>query len=90
METRYEHKEAMRFIGFSRQIRPAEGYVFRKLDVKGCVFIEYAPLETAWMPVVREDYYYILSLGPGRAEGARLTAARKKSKQRRAPRGRTC
>ena len=26
--------------------RLEEGHVFRKLDVKGCVFIEYAPLET--------------------------------------------
>ena len=26
METRYEHKKAMRFIGFSRYVRPAEGY----------------------------------------------------------------
>ena len=62
METRYEHKEAMRFIGFSRQIRPAEGHVFRKLDVKGCVFIEYAPLEAAWTPVVGEDHCYIYCL----------------------------
>ena len=27
--------------------RLKEGHVFRKLDIKGCVFIEYAPLETA-------------------------------------------
>ena len=34
--------------------RIAEGHVFRKLDEKGKVFIEYAPLETAWVPVQRE------------------------------------
>lgn len=27
--------------------RLKEGHVFRKLNVRGCVFIEYAPLETA-------------------------------------------
>ena len=31
--------------------RLREGHVFRKLDAKGVVFIEYAPLETAWVPV---------------------------------------
>ena len=42
--------------------RLAEGHVFRKLDVKGCAFIEYAPLETAWVPVEGENYYYIYCL----------------------------
>ena len=32
--------------------RIKEGHVFRKLDAQGKVFIEYAPLETAWVPVV--------------------------------------
>ena len=27
-----------------------EGHVFRKLNAKATVFIEYAPLETAWVP----------------------------------------
>ena len=31
--------------------RLEEGHVFRKLDAKGAVFVEYAPLETAWVPV---------------------------------------
>lgn len=31
--------------------RIAEGLVFRKLDVRGKVFIEYAPAEVAWRPV---------------------------------------
>lgn len=44
------------------EARLAEGHVFRKLDVKGCAFIEYAPLETAWTPVVGENYYYIYCL----------------------------
>ena len=39
--------------------RIAEGHVFRKLDAKGKVFIEYAPLETAWVPVHGNDYLYI-------------------------------
>ncbi|ABR49932.1 conserved hypothetical protein [Alkaliphilus metalliredigens QYMF] len=39
--------------------RILEGHVFRKLDDKGKVFIEYAPLETAWVPVNGENYIYI-------------------------------
>ena len=39
-----------------------EGHVFRKLNVKGCVFIEYAPLETAWVPIVGENFLYIYCL----------------------------
>lgn len=42
--------------------RLAEGHVFRKLDAKGKVFIEYAPLETAWAPVQGENYLYIYCL----------------------------
>jgi Acetyltransferases len=42
--------------------RIGEGHVFRKLDVKGTVFIEYAPLETAWVPVEGEDFLYIYCL----------------------------
>lgn len=42
--------------------RLKEGHVFRKLNVKGCVFIEYAPLETAWVPVIRDNYFYIYCL----------------------------
>lgn len=40
----------------------AEGHVFRKLDVNGKVFIEYAPLETAWVPVLGDNYMYIYCL----------------------------
>ncbi len=42
--------------------RMAEGHTFRKLDAKGKVFIEYAPLETAWVPIEGEDYLYIYCL----------------------------
>lgn len=42
--------------------RLQEGHVFRKLDEKATVFIEYAPLETAWVPVIGENFYYIYCL----------------------------
>ena len=36
--------------------------VFRKLDEKGAVFVEYAPLETAWVPVTGDNYLYLYCL----------------------------
>lgn len=36
--------------------------MLRKLDAKGVVFIEYAPLETTWVPVEGENYLYIYCL----------------------------
>ena len=42
--------------------RLKEGHVFRKLDAKGVVFIEYAPLERAWVPVEGDNYLYIYCL----------------------------
>lgn len=42
--------------------RLGEGHVFRKLNAKGTVFIEYAPLETAWVPIVGDNYYYLYCL----------------------------
>ena len=42
--------------------RLCEGHVFRKLDAKGVAFIEYAPLETAWVPVEGENYLYLYCL----------------------------
>jgi ribosomal protein S18 acetylase RimI-like enzyme len=42
--------------------RIGEGHVFRKLNKKGKVFIEYAPLEKAWVPVVGDNYLYIYCL----------------------------
>lgn len=42
--------------------RLTEGHVFRKLNAKATVFIEYAPLETAWVPINGDNYYYIYCL----------------------------
>ncbi len=42
--------------------RVKEGHVFRKLNAKATVFIEYAPLETAWVPIKGDNYYYIYCL----------------------------
>lgn len=42
--------------------RVREGHIFRKLDEKGKVFIEYAPLETAWVPIYGDNYLYIYCL----------------------------
>lgn len=42
--------------------RLEEGHVFRKLDAKATVFIEYAPLETAWVPIIGDNFYYIYCL----------------------------
>ncbi len=42
--------------------RLKEGHVFRKLNVKAPVFIEYAPLETAWVPITGDNYYYLYCL----------------------------
>ena len=42
--------------------RLIEGHVFRKLDARGKVFIEYAPLETAFVPVAGSNYLYIYCL----------------------------
>jgi N-acetylglutamate synthase-like GNAT family acetyltransferase len=42
--------------------RISEGHVFRKLNEKGKVFIEYAPLESAWVSVVGANYIYIYCL----------------------------
>lgn len=42
--------------------RLREGHTFRKLNVKGCVFIEYAPLGTAWVPILGDNYIYVYCL----------------------------
>ena len=58
--------------------RIAEGHVFRKLrDPASCAFLEYAPLETAWVPVEGENYLYLYCLwvagdAKGHGHGARL------------------
>lgn len=42
--------------------RLKEGHVFRKLNKKAIVFIEYAPLEKAWVPITGDNYYYLYCL----------------------------
>jgi len=42
--------------------RLKEGHVFRKLNARATVFIEYAPLESAWVPIVGDNYYYLYCL----------------------------
>ena len=38
------------------------GHVFRKLNARGKVFIEYEPIETAWVPISGKNYEYIYCL----------------------------
>lgn len=42
--------------------RLSEGHVLRKLNEKATVFIEYAPLEMAWAPIIGDNYYYVYCL----------------------------
>ena len=42
--------------------RISEGHVFRKLNEKGKVFIEYSPLDKAWVPVIGDNYLYVYCL----------------------------
>lgn len=42
--------------------RLKEGHVFRKVTGENCAFIEYAPLETAWAPIIGENYLYLYCL----------------------------
>ena len=39
-----------------------EGHVFRKLNERGKIFIEYEPVETAWVPITGDNYEYIYCL----------------------------
>ena len=39
-----------------------DGHVFRKLNARGKTFIEYEPVETAWVPIIGENYMYIYCL----------------------------
>lgn len=53
--------------------RLKEGHIFRKLnDKKATVFVEYAPIEKAWVPIDGENFYYIYclwTLGAFRGKG---------------------
>ena len=42
--------------------RLKEGHVFRKLNERATVMMEYAPLETAWVPVTGDNYIYLYCL----------------------------
>ena len=37
-------------------------HVFRKLNAKATVFIEYAPLEITWLPIIGNNYYFLYCL----------------------------
>ena len=39
-----------------------DGHVFRKLNARGKIFIEYEPIETAWTPINGKNYEYIYCL----------------------------
>lgn len=39
-----------------------DGHVFRKLNARGKVFIEYEPIETAWEPIEGKNFMYIYCL----------------------------
>ena len=39
-----------------------KGHVFRKLNARGKTFIEYEPVETAWVPIRGNNYEYIYCL----------------------------
>lgn len=39
-----------------------DGHVFRKLNARGKTFIEYEPIETAWVPLDGRNYEYIYCL----------------------------
>ena len=37
-------------------------HIFRKLNARGKTFIEYEPIETAWVPIIGKNYEYIYCL----------------------------
>ena len=39
-----------------------DGHVFRKLNDRGKIFIEYEPIETSWVPISGKNYEYIYCL----------------------------
>ena len=49
-----------------------DGHVFRKLNARGKIFIEYEPLETAWVPVSGDNYeciYWLWVAGSFKSKG---------------------
>jgi len=62
-----DRKKAFLIRGFE------QGLVFRELNVRGKVFIEYAPAEAAWRPVIAPAYLVIHCLWvAGRYKGRNL------------------
>ena len=57
-----KHQEGVRLKKEWLKERIKEGHVFRKLNAKGKIFMEYAPLEKAWCPVNGKNYLYIYCL----------------------------
>lgn len=39
-----------------------DGHIFRKLNARGKTFVEYEPIETAWVPIIGKNYEYIYCL----------------------------
>lgn len=54
-----KHQEGVQAKKLWLKDRLAAGHVFRKLDAKGKVFIEYTPLKNAWVPLEGDNYLYI-------------------------------
>jgi ribosomal protein S18 acetylase RimI-like enzyme len=54
-----KHREGVERKKAWLRARIAEGLVFRKLDARGKAFIEYAPGEQAWRPVVADGWLVI-------------------------------
>ena len=55
----------------------ADGFIFKKLDVRGKVFIEYVPAENAWSPIIAEGYtmincFWVSGQFQGNGNGKRL------------------
>ncbi len=51
--------------------RLPEGHVFRKLDAKATVFIEYAALVSAWVPVEGDNFFISIACGRSASTGVR-------------------
>jgi GNAT superfamily N-acetyltransferase len=68
--------------------RFGEGLVFRKLDVRGKVFIEYAPAEVAWRPIIAPGWLVVHCLWvsgryAGQGHGRRLVESALEDAERR-------
>jgi ribosomal protein S18 acetylase RimI-like enzyme len=69
----YEAKKRWLFHEFDN------GYVFKRLDERAKVFIEYGPAEQAWLPVIAPDYlalgcFWVSGKYKGKGHGKQLLA----------------